>query len=311
MPIEKLLDIYLPLLLWTGLGWLLGRWLPSTVPKVIGKGLFWVGVPVGIVAFLRHAPVTWSLWIAPVIAWVAAWLGLLGAKLYLHYRRPAWSRRTRTSFFLTTMVGNTAYIGFPVSLILVGSEYFTWAVFYDLMGSTPNAYGVGVALAANTQAQENPTGSQSIPVWRSLLTTMAANPAFWSFAIGLAARDVLLPEWLELGLRGIAWGVISLALVLVGMRLSQLKSLRYLHPALVSLSLKMIAIPLLMGLLLQAFGIVGAVHQVILLQIAMPPAFATLVISEAYDLDPEMAVTTIAIGSILLLLLLPLWLWLF
>jgi predicted permease len=44
---------------------------------------------------------------------------------------------------------------------------------------------------------------------------------------------------------------------------------------------------------------------------AMPPAFATLVISEAYDLDRELAVTAIATGSLTLLLTLPLWLWLF
>jgi predicted permease len=49
----------------------------------------------------------------------------------------------------------------------------------------------------------------------------------------------------------------------------------------------------------------------LVLQIAMPPAFATLVVSEAYDLDRELAVTAIALGSLSLLLTLPLWLLLF
>jgi malate permease and related proteins len=62
---------------------------------------------------------------------------------------------------------------------------------------------------------------------------------------------------------------------------------------------------------LPLLGITGNPLLVIVLQMAMPPAFATLVIAEAYDLDRELTVTTLAIGSVALLLLLPLWLWLF
>ncbi|MGD1850873.1 MAG: hypothetical protein ACFCBU_09795 [Cyanophyceae cyanobacterium] len=43
----------------------------------------------------------------------------------------------------------------------------------------------------------------------------------------------------------------------------------------------------------------------------MPPAFATLVIAESYDLDRELAVTAIAAGIGTALVLLPLWLWAF
>jgi len=44
---------------------------------------------------------------------------------------------------------------------------------------------------------------------------------------------------------------------------------------------------------------------------AMPPAFATLVIAEAYELDQHLAVTALVMGCSGLLITLPLWLWLF
>jgi hypothetical protein len=44
---------------------------------------------------------------------------------------------------------------------------------------------------------------------------------------------------------------------------------------------------------------------------AMPPAFATLVLAEVFDLERDLAVTTLAVGSIGLLLTLPIWLLLF
>jgi predicted permease len=43
---------------------------------------------------------------------------------------------------------------------------------------------------------------------------------------------------------------------------------------------------------------------------AMPPAFATLVLAEAYELDQELTVTSLVVGCLGLVWLLPFWLWL-
>ncbi|EKQ68448.1 putative permease [Leptolyngbyaceae cyanobacterium JSC-12] len=301
MLLSKLLAIYLPLTGWTSLGWLIGKFLPAAIPKYLGKSLFWVGVPIGIGAFLRHAQISWALWIAPTTAWVAILLGMTLARLYLHQTRSRWQPHTQTSFMLTSMVGNTGYIGFPVSLILVGPEYFAWAVFYDLLGSTPGAYGLGVALAARSK-QAGYRWWQSIP-------TLAGNPALWSFGVGLVGRDIPLPSWVDASLQTFAWMMVSLSLVLIGIRLSQLTSFKNIQPATLSLMIKMLCVPLLVGSCLRLANITGEIHRVILLQMAMPPAFATLVISEAYELDPDMAVTAIAVGCLTLLATLPIWLW--
>lgn len=73
----------------------------------------------------------------------------------------------------------------------------------------------------------------------------------------------------------------------------------------------MLIVPLLIGLSLPKFGVNGLPQLALVLQMAMPPAFATLVIAEAYDLDRELTVTTLALGSLLILLLLPCWLLIF
>jgi len=41
----------------------------------LGQFLFWIGVPISIVAFLRGADLSGPIWIAPVVAWVAILLG--------------------------------------------------------------------------------------------------------------------------------------------------------------------------------------------------------------------------------------------
>ncbi|NJM28124.1 MAG: hypothetical protein HC856_07605, partial [Pseudanabaena sp. RU_4_16] len=93
--------------------------------------------------------------------------------------------------------------------------------------------------------------------------------------------------------------------------LSQLPSIRKWEQALTCLIIKMLLVPLVVGTGLMFFGITGAPRLVMVLQMAMPPAFATLVIAQAYNLDKDLAVTSLALGSVGLLFTLPVWIWLF
>jgi predicted permease len=312
--IAHLWKLYLTLIGWVGLGLILGHRLPKSVPLRLGKFLFWVGVPLSIMAFLRQADLSASVWAAPLTAWVAMLLGASLAWLWIKLVSAHSSRNsqplqppTQGSFLLATMVGNTGYIGYPVALALVGPQYFGWAVFYDTLGSTLGAYGLGVVLAAYFGRTADSSSVQPI----RLLQALIQNPALWSFWIGLGLRSVSLPAAGEQSLKAIAWTVVALSLVLLGMRLGQITSWQNLRQASVSLAIKMLLIPLLIGISLPSFGISGLPRLTIVLQVAMPPAFATLVLAEAYNLNRELTVTTLALGSVLLLLILPIWLALF
>jgi predicted permease len=162
---------------------------------------------------------------------------------------------------------------------------------------------LGVLLAARFGR-----GAQSH--WQ-LLRTIVQNPALWSLGFGLSFRQIWLPDFAERGLQGLAWSAIALSLILIGMRLSQLESGSYLKQASVSLGIKMLLVPLVLGMGLFYLGITGPPQLVIVLQMAMPPAFATLVLAEVYDLDRNLSVTALAAGSTGLLLTLPIWLMLF
>ncbi len=350
MPPSSLLSVYGYLFAGIGLGWLLERGLarrggpmggppgqPSGgVAAALGQFLFWVGVPISVVGFLRGNPLSASVWLAPAIAWVAilSGLSLAGLVLFLMARlapslsgtdraavnanaalpgrqrqrqwyplQPLNQRRTQGSFLLTAMVGNTGYIGFPVALALVGPAYFVWALVYDMLGSLLGSYGLGVVLASQF-------GTVRSQRWRPS-RAIALNPTLWSFGVGLLLRSVPLPGPVDVGLKAIAWTMMALSLVLVGMRLGQLKAFKGVGVAIVAVTIKMLIVPLILGTMLWHCGITGPIHRAILLQVAMPPAFATLVISEAYSLDPELAVTALVMGCVALLLLLPLWMTLF
>jgi len=129
--------------------------------------------------------------------------------------------------------------------------------------------------------------------------------------LGLLLRPVPLPRWLDLALQGFAWSMVMLSLVLMGMRLQQLRSWSRVQPALIASLIRMVIAPAVIGGLLTLLGFGGAPRLVIVLQAAMPSAFATLVLAETFDLDRDLAVTCLGVSSTLLLLTLPVWLGIF
>lgn len=316
-----LLRLYVPIVLGVlvgiGLGQCLAQIQPlrsphqrlhGQVPLALGKFLFWVGIPLSIIGFMRRADLSGQIYLAPVVAWGAMLLGLLCSRLWVLARGKDWPKPTQGSFSLAAMLGNTGYIGYPVVLLLpqLGLSVFGWALFYDALGTLLGSYGLGAILASEFSGSPS---DRSRPAWMGWSLAVLRNPIIWAFGLGLGLKPVPLPPWLDDLLYGIAWTVVMLALVLMGLRIQQLRSWQHLSRAGVAIAIKMLLLPLAVGLGLTALGIDGPPRLVMVLQAGMPSAFSNLVLAEAYDLDRELSVTCIGLSSVGLLLTLPLWLW--
>ncbi|MEG4968871.1 AEC family transporter [Microcoleus sp. B6-A1] len=320
---NPLLKLYLNVIAWVALGFFLGRQLPRSYSTYLAKFLFFFGTPLSIVAFIRSANLSGAIWMAPLIAWTAILAGGGLAWILINFgvgeerlkslnpaqnsreHTSAWSLPTQGSFLLATMVGNTGFLGIPVTLSLLGSEHFGWALFYDLLGTGMAINIVGVAIASHCGKTHR---RQS---WLSPLRAIFQNPALWAFGLGFVSRSLPLSAQIAELLTAGAWTVITLALITIGMQLSKLNSLHNLKQVLACLVIKMLLIPLVIGTGLTFFGIAGAPRLVLVLQMAMPPAFGTTLLAEAFNLDRELAVTAIGLGCVSLLFTIPLWMRLF
>lgn len=304
----QLATIYCKLGLGVGLGWIIGLFAPASFANDLGKWLFWVGVPISVFGFVRQIDLSGTVWVAPLVAWLAMGLSLGLAWLWLRYRSPQLSMPSQGSFLLVSTIGNTGYLGYPISLAIAGQEAFAWALFYDLLGSLLWGYGVGVMVAAYYGQKNRISLLENL---KKMFTQVAINPALWSLVLGLAVKAIAFPMLLERVLEIVSWGVIGLAIVLIGMRLSQLKIGQDFSQIRSSLLIKMVFVPLIFSLILPFFKLSKLICLALVLQIAMPPAFSTLIVSETYELDQKLTVSSLALGACLLLGTLPIWVILF
>jgi len=305
---NTLLRIYIPLVSTVLLGWGLSWKIPKSISEIsenIAKFLFWFGVPVSIISFLRGADISGGIWIATLTAWIATGLGVGLGWGYLKWRSldQVWTKPKQGSFLLSSMFGNTGYLGYPVILSLLGEKYFAWAIFYDLLGTMLGVYSVGVIIASRF-------GLASYSPFK-FAQELLKNPVLWGFGFGLAIRLTSLPPVVDQCLRLIAWISIFLSLLLMGMRLSQLSSSEQLSQSVATVMIKMLVVPIAIAVGLWGIELEPIPRLILILQAGMPPAFATLVIAEVYNLDRSFTVTAIALGTMAFLGLLPIWLWRF
>ncbi len=309
--------MYLPIVAAVGSGMLFSKLLVSyggawgesnskRIPAFLAQFLLRIGIPIGIANFVRSTELSASAWIAPITASLAIALGLLSSAYILGPKRSVLAG-TRRSFQLSSYVGNTSFIGFPVVLLLpqLGPSYFGVAVLYDIFGTVLGGYGLGAWIATRGD------NGDTISSWRSAMikTTqlLYKNPSLLAFGAGLLLKLVELPETINTILSVIAWGSIMLALLTMGMRIQQLSGSGSFQLPLKAVLIKMVAVPLFIGALLTATGFAGPERLILVLQAGMPCAFATLVLAENFNLDRAFTVQTLIISNLILLLTLPIW----
>ncbi len=303
---------------WTSIGLLLLRFMPSYLPQVLGRSLYWVGVPLQILALARRSNFTGGMWLTPLIT-VGVLLLALGLSLLSlqgsSFRWPfatelfskVWPRHrsSQGSFVLASMLGNTGFIGLAIAPAFVSVPYLSWIMLYGVAHNLLGSYGLGVFLASYYGRPQQESH------WWTQLRDVLYVPSLWAFVIGWFSRHVQFPTLIESGLQTSVLFVVPGAFLLIGMQLSQLQGVKSLQMALVPAALKMLVVPGLAGLSLTLLGLSGDARLALVLMSGMPTAFANLILAEEYNLDRQLAAGSIVLSTIGLPLTIPLWLTLF
>ncbi len=315
---ETLFHAYFPLLLWTSVGLLLFRFLPQTLPRLLGRGLYWVGIPLEILALARKTNFSEPAGLAPAVTLGALGLGVGVASLSLwllkqfssksakhdipellpcHWQNPS----HQGSFILAAILGNTGFVGLAIAPSLIDDAYLNWIVFFSITHNIIGIYVFGVLIASYF-------GRSTRHHWWIQLRDVLTVPALWAFIIGYLTQSAQLPPLIESGLQASIGIIIPCAFLLIGMRLRQLRRWKSFEQALIPALLRVMFIPGLVGVVITLLGLTGDRRLAMVLMSGMPSAFAGLILAEEYNLERELIASSIVVSTVLLLLVLPLWL---
>ena len=279
---------FLLVLLCLAAGYLLRRAkaLPEGSHFGLNAWLVYVAVPA---AALYHVPhIVWSfhmLWpvLMPGLVWAGAWL--------MWSRLAPEDRATRGALILGCGLGNTSFVGFPLTTAYFGEEGLRIAVVCDqitfLLLST-----VGVALSIS-----HGQGHRQ----RGILASLFRFPPFLGFLIALLAPGVVsyggLPElW-----KPLADTLVPVALFSVGLQL-EVSSQAFDRLLGWGILYKLLLAPaLIMGLLWGA-GASGLVAKVTVLEASMASMATTSVLAVQYGLNSRVSSLLIGVGVPLSLL---------
>ena len=307
--VDRLVQAYTPLICWTGLGILSVRFLPSAFPHWLGRGLYWVGVPIEIFALARQTTFDERAQLAPTITICSLLLGLgLGwVSLQIWQRLQPKSLPApglKGSLLLCSMLGNTGFVGLAIVPFFVSATDLSWAVLYSVTQNVFGTYGLGVLVSSYYGRQGTGTNK-----WWTQFKDLLSVPSLWGFGLGSLTRSVQFPELVESSLHASIWVVIPGAFVLMGIRLSQIKGWQSLKLALLPAILKTIIMPTVVAIVITMMGMTGDPRLGLVLMSGMPCAFAGLILSEEYNLDRNLVASSIIVSTLIFLMMIPVWLY--
>ncbi len=269
--------------------------LPESAPLVLNRLVLWLCLPALVLLKVHQWTPDASLLALAAIPWLIALVMM--ALVALAGRLFALDRATTGCLMLLTMLGNTAFLGYPLVDSLLGPAALADAVVYDQLGSFLILSLVAPLVVARY-------GHAERPAWPVLVKRVLSFPAFIAFVLALLPWP--MPAALSEILSTLAGMLVPLAMLSVGLQLRLKPAREDLGPLALGLGLKMGVSAALGYALAVGFGLGSDTALTVMLQAAMPPMITAGILAADGGLAPRLASALVGWGLLLALLWLPL-----
>jgi len=274
------------------------RVLPDNAAQTLNLVVLYVCLPA---AVLRYAP---RLHLEPALFGVAAvpWLLLL-ATVALVSLLARWLKLRddeRAVLLLTVSLGNTSFLGYPLTRALIGEHALPYAVIYDQFGAFLILSTFGLWVLARYRGDRTPTA-------REVLVRILRFPPIWALCIGFTVMPADPPAWVAGGLQRLSDALLPLAMLTIGLSVKLALPRDELKPLAAGLVLKLALLPALALPLVRLLGLHGEMARTTVLESAMPSMVTAGALAIAHGLAPRLAAAMVGYGVLLSLATLPLW----
>ena len=200
---------------------------------------------------------------------------------------------------LAATFGNVTYLGLPVLTSLYGNEAAKYALFYDLLATTPILWLFGASLASRYGEGRNLNIRESVSAIVSL-------PPVWAIFAGMALNllQAPLPSFIIKALDMLGSLVVPLMIFSIGLALS-LPKVSHAYAIVPAVVIKLAVVPFISFMTAALLGLSGNALASCLIEGAMPTMVLSLLIAARFKLDVSLSAFVIVITTILSFFSLP------
>ncbi len=301
---ELILDNFALILIFLTIGFLARRHpkFPPDTPLVLNTFVLYIALPALVLQKIPALQLNWDLLIPALVPWLL--LLLVAAVVLLLGRLLHWSRDIVVALLIVLPLGNTSFLGFPMTEALFGAAWMPYAMIYDQVGSFI-ALATWSTILAAVYGQNQPAVTFKSISWR-LLTF----PPFLALLLALLLRHTGYPALLHQAVDALAQTLVPLIMFAVGFQLKLSFKGERLSPLLAGLTIKLLLMPLAVLAGCLALGLSGKAVQVSVFEAAMPPMITAGALAMMAGLAPRLIAALVGFGLLLSFVTLPAWSWL-
>ena len=274
----------------------------GTLRQAINVSVFNIFLPALCIRIISTTPLDIETFLVPATAWITTIGGLLAAlAVYAAFGRVIpLDPREKGVLVLGAAFGNVTYLGLPVLSGVYGYEAAKYALFFDLLATTPLLWLVGASLASRYGEGRGFTIRES-------LKTISSLPPLWGIAGGIALRTarVPLPGFVMKTLGMLGDLVVPLMIFTIGLALT-FPRVRHAYAIIPAAAIKLFLVPFISYGAALLLGLRGTALASCLVEGAMPTMVLSLLIASRFKLDESLAAFIIVVTTVLSFVTLPL-----
>ena len=291
---DVFLNVILPVFLVVGSGFIVGKIFKGS-GEIFSKVTLWVFSSVVTFTFMNENPPNTS----DLMKYLWGFIAIFAYNLVL-FRWIFRNKENSDVYFLTSLFGNTGYLGYPVLGSAFGNVGIAYGVMYSFVSVTlVNTFGIAFLIKDFKKSVQN----------------LLKLPFIYSIVLGMGLGYMGIhwknfPKPISAAIADIKGAAIPVIMVFLGYSLSKV---RLTKENLVTMTLaslhRLFIIPVIALVMSELLGMRGLLRSVFIVESAMPTAMNVVVISSAINKKPDLMSSVVAISTAISAITISVWIY--
>lgn len=271
---------------------------PASAAAVLNLFVLDVCLPAAVLRYAARLELDASLLRIVAVPWLLCILTAVA--VYYFSRRAGLAEDRMAVLLLCVPLGNTSFLGYPLTRAMLGEAALPFAVVYDQFGSFLMLSTWGIWVLARY-------GGDRAPTAREIGRKIVRFPPFVALLVALTVMPAAPPAVVEALLLRLSDALLPVVAFAVGLELRFRLPRGAGGPLAAGLALKLVLLPLVAWAFVRSFGPEGVAGSATVLESAMPSMITAGALASSHRLAPELAAALVGYGVLLSLATLPAW----